>query len=78
MAEVQAEVLAEEDRMAGRSGGTTQASKKEYKFAIQVHGSTTANATHTSVKEALIMAGVSWRYRIQDSCTGSMTENMTV
>ena len=37
----------------GRSGGTTLANKKEYKFAIQVHGSTTAYATYTSVKEAL-------------------------
>ena len=41
-------------RQNGRSGGTTHASKKEYKFAIQVHGSTTAYATYTSVKEALI------------------------
>ena len=40
-------------RQNDRSGGTTQANKKEYKFAIQVHGSTTAYATYTSVKEAL-------------------------
>ena len=41
-------------RQNGRSGGTTLANKKEYKFAIQVHGSTTAYATYPSVKEALI------------------------
>ena len=40
-------------RQNGRSGGTTLANKKEYKFAIQVHGSTTAYATYTSAKEVL-------------------------
>ena len=31
----------------GRSGGTALANKKEYKFAIQVHGSTTSQELYT-------------------------------
>ena len=53
MAEAQAEVLAEEDRMAGVVVLLRPTRKNTYKFAIQVHGSTTSHATYTSVKEAL-------------------------